>query len=344
MRGRRKLTITAIAATLACIGWSATGTAASAAAKRAPSPSAATGTAFAPTASPAAHGAASPAVPRLPKVKLAHRGYRRAPRHGRVAGPVFRHGERVPKAFRAAASGSNMTPHGGPVQLSPKVYLVFWGTQWNNDPNAVWVALDLYYYFNGLGQEPGDSWSPITSQYANPSGQGPTFNGPVFGGWVQDSSGPAPQSATFSQLAAEAAAGADYFGATGLNSQVFVLSPTGTTPDSFPSPDCAWHSWTTDPAGNFVAFINMPYVMDAGAGCGANAVQSAFDGFTIVGGHEYAETVTDPALNAWYDTNLSGEIGDKCAWTGLFAQSLPTGTFAQQALWDNSSSSCQDSA
>jgi serine protease len=126
------------------------------------------------------------------------------------------------------------------------------------------------------------------------------------------------------------------------SAQVIVLSPHGTTPYLFPFPDCAWHSWTTDPFGNFVAFTNMPYVLDAGSGCGANRVLGPLDGFSIVAGHEYAETLTDPALNAWYDTSLSGEIGDKCVWVGLFAEPLSTGFFPQQALWDNLSSSCID--
>ena len=62
------------------------------------------------------------------------------------------------------------------------------------------------------------------------------------------------------------------------------------------------------------------------------------DGFSIVGGHEYAETVTDPYLNAWVDNSDSGggEIGDKCVWTDLALTYLSSGAYATQPLWSNS--------
>ena len=232
----------------------------------------------------------------------------------------------------------NMTWHGGPVAHHPRVYLLFWGPQWNSYTN---VENYMYYYFNSLGQS-SDAWSRITSQYCDRSGC-PTFSGAVFAGWVQDTSSP-PYAATPAQLAAEAVAGANYFGsaAYGTDAQIFVLSPSGTHPNNFPSAGfCAWHSYTSGTYG-FLAFTNMPFVSDAGASCGTNSVLGPYDGFSIVGGHEYAETVTDPALNAWYYINGSGEIGDLCAWK-LFAQSMTYGTFAQQLLWSNARSGCSAS-
>ena len=78
-----------------------------------------------------------------------------------------------------------------------------------------------------------------------------------------------------------------------------MVSPSGTSPDGFPNTGfCAWHDWN----GN-VAYTNMPYVLDAGSSCGANSVQSQLDGFSIVGGHEYAEAVTDPEPSSgWVDS------------------------------------------
>jgi hypothetical protein len=64
-----------------------------------------------------------------------------------------------------------------------------------------------------------------------------------------------------------------------------------------------------------------------------------YDGFSIVEGHEYAETVTDPYINAWLDSS-GDEIGDKCAWQGLFDLSVPTGAFAMQPLWSNRANAC----
>jgi serine protease len=84
----------------------------------------------------------------------------------------------------------------------------------------------------------------------------------------------------------------------------------------------------------------MPYVLDAGSGCGANSVQNQLDGFSIVGGHEYAEAVTDPEpASGWVDSS-GQEIGDLCAWQGLTTLSLPSGSYAIQPLWSNNAGGC----
>src|SRR5258708_12859308 len=77
-----------------------------------------------------------------------------------------------------------------------------------------------------------------------------------------------------------------------------------------------------------MAFVNMPYVLNAGGGCVKDFVNPApagdVDGVTIVLGHEIAETLTDPGAEssaglvqygAWFDYQ-GWEIGDKCAWVG----------------------------
>jgi serine protease len=94
-----------------------------------------------------------------------------------------------------------------------------------------------------------------------------------------------------------------------------------------------------------LAYTNLPYIPDAGASCGANFVNKtggSLDGVTIVEGHEYAETVTDPyPSSGWLDAN-GAENGDKCAWISSGKQgaaaniTLTTGSFAVQSLWSNS--------
>ena len=73
----------------------------------------------------------------------------------------------------------------------------------------------------------------------------------------------------------------------------------------------------------------------AGGSCGAGIVNpgNVLDGVSIVEGHELAEAITDPLLNAWYDANGS-EIGDICAWTGLANINLNGSYFAMQPLWN----------
>jgi serine protease len=101
-------------------------------------------------------------------------------------------------------------------------------------------------------------------------------------------------------------------------------------------------------SGSTLAFTNLPYIPDAGAGCGQSFVNAGsagtLDGVTIVEGHEYAETITDqyPA-GGWITPSglyAGDEVGDLCAWirSGQGAATnlvLSTGSFAVQSVWAN---------
>ena len=252
--------------------------------------------------------------------------------HGRHGVIPMRTGAAATHQARPAAA-SDLQYGGGPVEHHVKVYLVFWGSQWNSDSNGV----EQYQQglFQGLGTSQ-DSWSTVTSQYTDSSGQGPTFNGAVLGGTWVDNASPAPSSSSQADIAAEADAGAQHFGVSGTDTQIVVMSPSGTSPDGFPdSGFCAWHDWN----GN-VSYTNMPYVLDAGSSCGADSVQNQLDGFSIVGGHEYAESLTDPQPASGWVASDGEENGDLCAWQGLGAIGLPTGSFAMQPTWSNNAGGC----
>jgi hypothetical protein len=227
-----------------------------------------------------------------------------------------------------------LTYGGGAVATSPVVYLDFWGSQWDSDSNG--VESYLQSLFSGLG-DGSDSWSTTMTQYTDGNGNPVTFSGLVLGGtWVDDSA-PAPSSASAADIAAEAQNAASVFGVSGPDVDIFVVSPSGTSPDGFPNTGfCAWHDWN-----GTSAYTNMPYVLDAGSSCGADSVQNQLDGFSIVGGHEYAEAVTDPVPpSGWTDTSNGEEIGDLCAWFNLQAISFDTGTFAMQPLWSDNDNGC----
>jgi len=97
------------------------------------------------------------------------------------------------------------------------------------------------------------------------------------------------------------------FGITDLdNSQIIVAQPQRYNEAGFNGGVgyCAWHDYTqpqyypgVQPG---ISFTNMPYVLNMGASCGQNSVNTGYyagrlDGFTIVIGHEIEETITDPA-------------------------------------------------
>jgi serine protease len=237
-----------------------------------------------------------------------------------------------------------------------KVYLVFWGSQWNgNDPSG--ESSILQSFFNGVG---GSAWNNSVTQYCQgvasatvtcgSSGTHATNPSNVLAGVWSDNAAPATAHPSQSQLAAEAVRAAAHFGNTGAGSnntvQYVIATATGNNASGFGTQYCAWHSSTSSSYGN-IAYTNMPYITDAGASCGANFNGlGANAGITIVGGHEFAETETDIFPNGGWLDGSGAENGDKCAWiaSGQGASAnihLTTGTFPVQSLWSNAFNSNQ---
>ncbi|SFS00060.1 serine protease [Dyella sp. OK004] len=296
-------------------------------------------------------------------------------------------------AAKAAAAANLMSYGGGDANGNgvtsgkPRVYLVVYGNQWGNlttDAATGLVSLSkdnagvvpyLQKFFKGLGTG-GELWSGVMTQYCdgpnvtagatvcpnNASFVGYPTGGAYAGIWY-DNAAASPSSATSAQLAAEAVAAAKHFGNTTAASnryvQYVILSPTGSTPDGFNTPNgtfCAYHSSTSDANAGSIAYTNMPYVNDIDAGgqytCGEHGVNAGaagtLDGFSITEGHEYAETITDqffPNGNAagWTDPN-GQENGDLCALAaGGALQNMKSGqgSFAVQGTWSNDTAKCE---
>ena len=271
----------------------------------------------------------------------------------------------------------------------PKVYLIFWGNQWGTQGtdanNNITLSNDklaampvLQQFFKGLGTN-GELWSGVMTQScetvinattcpASAQHVGYPTGGALGGAWY-DNSVAMPVNATDGAIGAEALAGAAHFGnltaAANRNVQYVVISPPGTHPDGFNTPGgtwCAWHDYSGDtalvggavatPYGDF-AFTNLPYIGDLGAGCGANYVNPGspglIDGFTMVGGHEYAETISDQFPAGGWNDAVGNENADKCSWIGTgvtggsFNLTLSTGTFPVQGIWSNDNNGCADS-
>jgi len=249
---------------------------------------------------------------------------------------------------------ANLTYHGGVggvgIEASPKVYLVYWGSQWTgNDPSG--EAAIQQSFFKGVG---GSAWNNSVTQFCQGVAAGTVFcngagtaagnpSGILAGAWADNASA-APSSPSQSQLAFEAVAAAGHFGNTSASAnasvQYVISTASHNSASGFGTQYCAWHSSTSSSFGN-VAYTNFPYQTDAGAGCGANFNGlGARAGITIVGGHEFGETETDQfPSGGWLDSN-GKENGDKCAWIsggqGASANiTLSTGTFPVQSLWSN---------
>ena len=257
---------------------------------------------------------------------------------------------------RAGGGGgsNNLSYRGGiggtGVEIAPKIYLVLWGSQWNNnDPSGEAAILESFY--SGVG---GSSWLNSVVQYCQGVASGTIFcNGAgtpagnqagIFAGYWYDNGTSAPSRPSQSQLATEAVRAAGHFGNTTASSnasvQYVIATATGNNASGFGTQYCAWHSATSSTYGN-IAYTNLPYITDAGGNCGANFNGLGSNaGITIVSGHEMAETITDQfPSTGWLDAG-GQENGDKCAWisSGQGASAnitLSTGTFPVQSLWSN---------
>ncbi|HEY8012137.1 MAG TPA: PKD domain-containing protein, partial [Rudaea sp.] len=273
----------------------------------------------------------------------------------------------------------------GVTSGTPKVYLVVYGSQWGtigtDSSGNVTLSNDaggavpyLQNVFKGVGTN-NELWSGVMTQYCDGPGvatnattcpsTGATHVGypaptGAFAGIWYDNSVASPTQATALQLGQEAVKAATHFGnttpASNRFAQYVILSPSGTHPDGFGASGsfCAWHDWNGDVGASStvgdVAFTNMPYVLDLGASCGQNFVNAGaagnLDGFSIVNGHEYAETITDqnPA-GGWTNHSSGQENADECAWisSGQGASAnvvMATGTFAMQSTWSNDTNRC----
>jgi len=276
----------------------------------------------------------------------------------------------------------NMAYFGGHVQVTPKIYLVFWG--WGqagafdhttpgmpaNDPDG--AAQHMTNFVKAMG---GTDWAGVSTQYyETDNGQNVYIQNPsnVYGGVWYDDTNPIHDNVSGLELAQEAQRAVAHFGVTDLHNSQFVIAQ----PQKFNEAGfnggvgyCAWHDYTQPQyypgvqAG--ISFTNMPYVLNMGASCGQNSVNTGYytgrlDGFTIVMGHEIEETITDPGaedvingqnLGGWYDY-AAYENGDKCAWVGYTEGIAPPSTvpgglnnirgndgalYPVQSLWSNDS-------
>lgn len=265
-------------------------------------------------------------------------------------------------AVRAAAT-NNLIYQGGAVETAPKVYISWWGTQWNTGfSTGGYTSAQAQQYvrdfFNNVG---GSSWDNIDTQYCQGIAAGSTScgsggthitnpTGQLKGEWVDTTS--VPTRPTQSNIQSAASRLMSHFGGYDANATYFVFTPTGHSMRGFGTQWCAWHDEPT--SGTQMAYAYMPYIPDAGTSCGRNFVNASnnsygngyFDGFSIVGGHEYAEAMTDPhpertSTNFGWLASNGEENGDLCAWASNSTNiSLGSHVYAVQPIWSNANGGC----
>jgi hypothetical protein len=225
---------------------------------------------------------------------------------------------------QAPAAGPQRSPdlvyHGGPVMTTGAyVEPIFWGPRWNDPAFVADKITGIQTFYGTIG---GSSYEATNTEYTQTGGLhvGTTVTlGPAH----VDLSAAGSGNQT-SGILAEACRTATNLMTDGYY-PVYVDAPRGH------ARFCAWHSAGTCPNGVTVQFAFF-FNLDGDAGCDPEDTSGVHSqGLAALGnvsGHELSEALTDPHLDAWYDSK-GAENSDKCAWTF----GTPLLTFSSKSQW-----------
>lgn len=224
-------------------------------------------------------------------------------------------------AFSAAPT-AHLTYHGGPVLTSVRVQTLFWGTAWQRPPQSA-LIVQLGKFFDFILQS---SLIDVLEQYGSishgeylsavklttPSLESTISDAQVqqaLQGWIESQAVTQPNS----------------------NTLYFIYLPPGVVSTSGGESSCKAYCGYHNHINSQIFYAVEPYLNCAGCEFG----RGIFDSLTKVSSHELCEAITDPALNAWFDSNTGDEIGDIC--NGSVAT---LGGFVVQGEWSNSQNAC----
>jgi len=228
-------------------------------------------------------------------------------------------------AAAAAAAGTGIAYHGGPVMTGTTHLYTIWYGNWPTTSTTPTILNDL---MRGVG---GSPYFNINTTYTNAAG-GRVANAMTLAGSTTDSysQGRALTDAGVGAVVTAAVrAGRLPLDASG----VYLVLTSGDVSETsgFLTQYCGWHTY---------GVLNRTPVKYAFIGdpsrnlrvCTPQTTRSpngnpAADAMASVLAHEVEETVTDPQLNAWYDS-LGNENADKCAWTYGALFTAPNGSRA----------------
>ena len=249
-------------------------------------------------------------------------------------------GDAAPKGGRTTSNG--ISYHGGQLILGTTNAYIIWYGNWASD-TATTILPNL---LSSIG---GSPYFNINTTYYNGSNvhvsnsvayQGSTNDNYSHGTSLSDSAVQAIVSSAIStgKLPKD------------TNGLYFVLTSADVAETSgFLTQYCGWHTHGSIAGSD----IKYSFVGNPANGMSACAMQTTSpnlnapaDAMASVMAHELEESVTDPDLNAWYDSR-GYENADKCAWTfgttstakngSLYNMTLGTRQYLIQRNWVNAS-------
>jgi hypothetical protein len=235
-------------------------------------------------------------------------------------------------ATRQPASGTpQLTKHSGNPMQTTHLYAIYWGSTFVSGYQS---AVNAY-----LSAITTASLNTVTNQYF----VSPAKNQMIYSGTYSDISSTPPTAApTTASILSEVYRAVVTLGKGSLDPNGLYMVFTNNYPSRVNY--CAWHgAGSVNRSANFTVAYQ-PFLGGI-AGCnpsGLSGFQSystlpGMDAVANVASHEIYETITDPFLNAWYDSNGS-EIGDKCAWYSGYTKL--NGSYSLQTEWSNVAKAC----
>jgi sugar lactone lactonase YvrE len=235
------------------------------------------------------------------------------------------------------------------VQRAPKVYVIFWGKNFETTEAGEEVRLIILELLKGLT---GSAYQGLLTQYFDSGGT--ISSTATVTAWT-DEGVTAPKEVNQVKVEEEIAhAIKEQKWEAEQNAQFLLVSAPGSTYKAkfLPEGECAYHSVTIESgaAGTIYSFVpyqgDPPYSKNGCISVGNPSKDPIVKTSKSVS-HEYADTVTDPhpgvkATSAWRDFTKSAlpEIADLCQLeTGA---KLPSGGYAQN-LYDNHLHGCSHS-
>jgi hypothetical protein len=225
-------------------------------------------------------------------------------------------------------AGNGISYHGGPVILGRTNAYVIWYGGWGSSSTQSLVG-------TFLGAVGGSAYFNINPTYTNGAGVR-VSNDVALAGSTSDSysQGTTLSDAGVQAVVAKAIANGSLPSDT--NGVYFVLTSADVSESSgFLTKYCGWHTHGSIGGKD----VKYSFVGDASKNLSACAAQTtsspngnpAADAMISVIAHELEEAVTDPDLNAWFDSR-GYENADKCAWTFGSTYTVANGSIANMNL------------
>jgi IPT/TIG domain-containing protein len=219
----------------------------------------------------------------------------------------------------------------GPVMPSNTNYALYWDPAGAPAYPAGYEA-GINRFFEDLAHDSGGllNTDSILTQYGDSGGHFANYNSHFGGALIDTDPYPANGCSAAPTCLTDAQIRAEILGfvqahklPVDLEHEYFLLTPEGVescmeaagktcSDGTNHKVYCAYHNFI-ETGGSALIYAEDPYVAGLGCDPGNGHPNGNPSDATIAGGlaHEHSESVTDPKLNAWFDTK-GNEVGDKC--------------------------------